>query len=76
MKVLNAYEFERHAGGKSKHPNNHIFFENGKSIYGVVQELQNSPQEMLFDAIQTVAGTTINQRNFRIWKGNENFQFA
>ncbi|WJX75533.1 hypothetical protein P8452_59058 [Trifolium repens] len=70
QKALNAYEFERHAGGKSKHPNNHIFFENGKSIYGVVQELQNSPQEMLFDAIQTVAGTTINQRNFRIWKAS------
>ncbi|CAJ2669401.1 unnamed protein product [Trifolium pratense] len=70
QKALNAYEFERHAGAKSKHPNNHIFFENGKSIYGVVQELKNSPQEMLFDAIQTVTGSTINLRNFRIWKAS------
>ncbi|GAU17781.1 hypothetical protein TSUD_171700 [Trifolium subterraneum] len=70
QKALNAYEFERHAGGKSKHPNNHIFFENGKSIYGVVQELKNSPKEMLFDAIQTVTGSTINLRNFRIWKAS------
>lgn len=71
MKALNAYEFERHAGAKSKHPNSHIFFENGKSVYAVVQELKNSPQEMLFDAIQTVTGATINQRNFRTWKCKE-----
>lgn len=70
QKALNAYEFERHAGAKTKHPNNHIFFENGKSIYAVVQELKNTPQEMLFDAIQTVTGSTINQRNFRIWKAS------
>ncbi|XP_061372263.1 uncharacterized protein LOC133314753 isoform X2 [Gastrolobium bilobum] len=51
-KALNAYEFERHAGAKTKHPNNHIYFDNGKTIYAVVQELKNTPQEMLFDAIQ------------------------
>ncbi|KAK7273060.1 hypothetical protein RIF29_14106 [Crotalaria pallida] len=69
-KALNAYEFERHAGAKTKHPNNHIYFENGKTIYAVVQELKNTPQEMLFDAIQNVTGSTINQRNFRVWKGS------
>jgi len=69
MKALNAYEFERHAGAKTKHPNNHIYFENGKTIYAVVQELKNTPQEMLFDAIQNVTGSTINQKNFRVWKG-------
>jgi len=71
MKALNAYEFERHAGAKTKHPNNHIYFENGKTIYSVVQELKNTPQEMLFDAIQNVTGSTINQKNFRGWKGNK-----
>ncbi|ESW11252.1 hypothetical protein PHAVU_008G014500 [Phaseolus vulgaris] len=69
-KALNAYEFERHAGAKTKHPNNHIYFENGKTIYAVVQELKNTPQEMLFDAIQNVTGSTINQKNFRIWKAS------
>ncbi|ONI24229.1 hypothetical protein PRUPE_2G230700 [Prunus persica] len=69
-KSLNAYEFERHAGAKTKHPNNHIYFENGKTIYAVVQELKNTPQEMLFDAIQTVTGSPINQKNFRIWKAS------
>ncbi|XP_048231777.1 uncharacterized protein LOC8265992 [Ricinus communis] len=69
-KALNAYEFERHANCKTKHPNNHIYFENGKTIYGVVQELKNTPQEMLFEAIQTVTGSPINQKNFRSWKAS------
>ncbi|KAK8579647.1 hypothetical protein V6N13_142819 [Hibiscus sabdariffa] len=69
-KALNAYEFERHANCKTKHPNNHIYFENGKTIYAVVQELKNTPQELLFDAIQTVTGSQINQKNFRIWKAS------
>ncbi|XP_062092713.1 uncharacterized protein LOC133798450 [Humulus lupulus] len=69
-KSLNAYEFERHAGCKTKHPNNHIYFANGKTIYAVVQELKNTPQEMLFDAIQKVTGSPINQKNFRVWKAS------
>ena len=69
MQALNAYEFERHANCKTKHPNNHIFFENGKTIYAVVQELKNTSQEVLFNAIQTVTGSDINQKNFCIWKG-------
>ncbi|CAN8301236.1 unnamed protein product [Cochlearia groenlandica] len=73
-KVLNAYAFERHAGCKTKHPNNHIYFENGKTIYQIVQELRNTPETMLFDVIQTVFGSPINQKAFRIWK--ESFQAA
>ncbi|GAB4860198.1 hypothetical protein Ancab_011678 [Ancistrocladus abbreviatus] len=73
-KVLNAYEFERHACCKSKHPNNHIYFENGKTIYGIVQELRSTPESLLFDAIQTITGSPINQKSFRVWK--ESFQAA
>ncbi|XP_031401942.1 uncharacterized protein LOC116211625 [Punica granatum] len=73
-KILNAYEFERHAGAKTKHPNNHIYFENGKTIYQIVQELRSTPVSLLFDAIQTVFGAPINQKSFRIWK--ESFQAA
>lgn len=68
--ALNAYEFERHGNCRTKHPNNHIYFDNGKTIYAVVQELKNTPQDMLFDAIQSVTGSPINQKNFRSWKGN------
>ncbi|KAE9619441.1 putative Jas TPL-binding domain-containing protein [Lupinus albus] len=73
-KVINAYEFERHAGCKTKHPNNHIYFDNGKTIYGVVQELRGTPQNMLFDVIQTITGSPINQKSFCIWK--ESFMAA
>lgn len=73
-KVLNAYEFERHAGCKTKHPNNHIYFENGKTIYQIVQELRSTPESLLFDTIQTVFGAPINQKSFRIWK--ESYQAA
>ncbi|KAL3531850.1 hypothetical protein ACH5RR_005371 [Cinchona calisaya] len=67
-KVINAYEFERHAGSKTKHPNNHIYFENGKTVYGIVQELRNTPQNLLFEVIQVVTGSPINQKSFRLWK--------
>ncbi|XP_057971900.1 uncharacterized protein LOC131160331 isoform X2 [Malania oleifera] len=67
-KVINAYEFERHAGCKTKHPNNHIYFENGKTIYGIVQELRSTPQNLLFEVIQTITGSPINQKSFRLWK--------
>ncbi|KAG8382232.1 hypothetical protein BUALT_Bualt05G0055500 [Buddleja alternifolia] len=69
-KVINAYEFERHAGCKTKHPNNHIYFENGKTIYAVVQELKSTPQEILFEVIQNVTGSPVNQKNFQTWKAS------
>ncbi|MCD9642616.1 hypothetical protein HAX54_029499 [Datura stramonium] len=66
---LNAFEFESHADSKTKHPNSHIYFENGKSIYAVVKELKNTPQEVFFEVIQNITGSPINQKNFQTWKG-------
>ncbi|RAL54845.1 hypothetical protein DM860_013541 [Cuscuta australis] len=66
---VSAFEFERHAGCDTKHPNSHIFFPNGKSIYSVVQELKGIPRESLFHAIKTATGTPINIKNFLAWKG-------
>ncbi|KAK4776190.1 hypothetical protein SAY87_024151 [Trapa incisa] len=63
QEVINAYEFERHADCKTKHPNNHIYFENRKTIH--VQELRSTPQRMLFEAMQIIP---INQKSFRLWK--------
>lgn len=67
-KVISAYEYERHAGCKTKHPNNHIYFDNGKTVYGMVQELRSTPQNLLFEVIQTITGSPINQKSFRLWK--------
>ncbi|KAK4408846.1 hypothetical protein Sango_0465600 [Sesamum angolense] len=66
--VLNAYEFERHASCKTSHPNNHIHFENGKTIHQIVQELKTTPQNMLIDAIQTLTGSVVNQKASSAWK--------
>lgn len=71
FQVLNAYELERHAGSKTKHPNNHVYFDNGKSIYQIVQELKSTPESLLFDSIQTIFGAPINQKAFHSWKGKE-----
>nr|GMD50816.1 Jas TPL-binding domain containing protein [Ipomoea batatas] len=66
---VNAYEFEKHAGFDTKHPNNNIYFPSGKSLYYVVQELKVIPQnDLLFEAIQTASGTPINIKNFKAWK--------
>ncbi|KZV26752.1 hypothetical protein F511_20921 [Dorcoceras hygrometricum] len=73
-KALNAYEFERHAGSKSNHPNNHIYFGNGKTIYQIVQELKSTPDSMLLNAVETITGSQINQKAFLSWK--ESFQAA
>lgn len=73
-KVLSAYEFEHHAGCKTKHPNNHIYFDSGKTLYGIVQELRGTPENLLFEKIQTVNGSAINQKSFCLWK--ESFQAA
>lgn len=69
MQIINAYEFEQHAGCKTKHPNNHIYFESGKTIYAVVLELRKTPPEMLLEKILTAAGSPVNENNFLAWKG-------
>ncbi|XP_044461187.1 uncharacterized protein LOC123192626 [Mangifera indica] len=69
-KVLNAHQFERHANCRTKHPNNHIFLESGKTIYSAVQELRYTPQKNLFEEIQNVTGAKINLEKFLTWKGS------
>lgn len=72
--MLSAYEFEQHAGAKTRHPNNHIYLENGKPIYSIIQELKTAPLSILDEVIKDVAGTSINEESFQDWKGT-NFHF-
>lgn len=74
LKALKACEFELHAGGKTKQPNSHIYFENGKTVTAAVQELRSTPEDKLFEVIQSVSGSPINQTKFCIWKGDLLFQ--
>eukprot|EP00262_Sarcandra_glabra_P017703 TRINITY_DN6155_c0_g1_i1.p1 TRINITY_DN6155_c0_g1~~TRINITY_DN6155_c0_g1_i1.p1 ORF type:complete len:289 (+),score=48.95 TRINITY_DN6155_c0_g1_i1:219-1085(+) len=73
-KVLNAHEFERHAGCLTKHPNSHIYLDNGKAIYSIVQELRSTPINLLDEVIRSVIGTPINEKRYRIWR--ESFKVA
>ncbi|RZC78682.1 hypothetical protein C5167_002882 [Papaver somniferum] len=66
--VVNAYVFEQHAGSKSKHPNNYVLLDNGKSIYCAVQELRNIPLGSLDKVIQSVVGPSINVQSYLCWK--------
>ncbi|KAL4309092.1 hypothetical protein GQ457_01G017570 [Hibiscus cannabinus] len=69
-KVLSAYEFEQHAGAKTRHPNNHIYLENGKPIYSIIQELKTAPLSILDSVMKDVAGTSINEDSFQDWKAS------
>ncbi|KAK2974207.1 hypothetical protein RJ640_014473, partial [Escallonia rubra] len=60
-KILSAHEFEIHAGGKSRHPNNHIYLENGKPIYSIIQELRTAPLSIVDEVIKDVAGSSVNE---------------
>ncbi|KAF8397526.1 hypothetical protein HHK36_016444 [Tetracentron sinense] len=76
-KVLNAYEFEQHAGSKSKHPNNNIFLDNGKPIYSIIQELRSAPLKLFDEVIKNAVGPSINEESFMVWKDSllaENIQ--
>ncbi|TKY52827.1 Increased DNA methylation 1 [Spatholobus suberectus] len=67
-RVLSAYEFEQHAGAKTRHPNNHIFLENGRPIYSIIQEIKTAPLSILDEVIKNVAGSSVNEESFQVWK--------
>ncbi|XP_010515870.1 PREDICTED: uncharacterized protein LOC104791636 isoform X2 [Camelina sativa] len=71
-KVLSANQFERHAGVKKKHPNKHIYLENGRSVYNLVQELKIAPFDVVEDVIRNLAGSALNEDSFQVLK--ESFQ--
>ncbi|KAF5938470.1 hypothetical protein HYC85_022729 [Camellia sinensis] len=68
QEILSAYEFELHAGGKTRHPSNHIYLENGKPIYSVIQELKTAPHSVLDEVVKNVAGSSVNEESFQAWK--------
>ncbi|KAF5956054.1 hypothetical protein HYC85_008910 [Camellia sinensis] len=67
-KIFSAYEFELHAGGKTRHLNNHIYLENGKPIYSVIQELKIAPHNVLDEVVKKVAGSSVNEESFQAWQ--------
>ncbi|CAA6654920.1 unnamed protein product [Spirodela intermedia] len=77
--VLSALEFEKHSGVTSKNQTNHIFLNNGKSLYRVVKELAKYHLGSLESVIESIIGCTPNWRCYKAWKesfqeGNHEFQ--
>lgn len=68
--VLSAHEFELHAGGKTRHPNNHIYLENGNPIYSIVHELKTAPSSELEEVIRRVGGSSVDEERLQAWKGD------
>lgn len=69
--VLSAYEFEQHAGGfKTRHPNNHIYLENGNPIYSIIQKLKTAPSSLFDEVIRDVAGSSVNEEFLPFWKAS------
>lgn len=67
-RVLSAYEFEQHAGVKTRHPNNHIYLENGRPIYSIIQELKTAPLSILDKVMKDLAGSSVNEEALLVWK--------
>ncbi|CAN1135322.1 Increased DNA methylation 1 [Linum perenne] len=66
-KVLSAYEFEQHAGVKTRHPNSHIYLDNGKPISSVIQEIKAAQLSEIEEVIRNVLGSSLNEEFFQIW---------
>ncbi|CAN1304385.1 Increased DNA methylation 1 [Linum perenne] len=66
-KVLSAYEFEQHAGLKTRHPNSHIYLDNGKPINSIIQEIKSAPLNELEEVIRDVVGSSLNEEFFQNW---------
>ncbi|KAL3536373.1 hypothetical protein ACH5RR_004834 [Cinchona calisaya] len=69
-RVLSAFEFELHAGSKTRHPNNHIYLGNGKPVYSIIQELKTAPLSMIGEVIKDVAGSSVNEEYLQVWKAS------
>lgn len=67
--VVSAYEFELHAGAKTRHPTYHIYLENGNPIYSIIQELRTAPLSTVDGVIKAVAGPSVNEEYLQVWKG-------
>ncbi|KAF8389917.1 hypothetical protein HHK36_024436 [Tetracentron sinense] len=57
-KVLSARKFEKHAGCKSEHPNNHIFVGNENSLFSIVKEIKSGSINSLEEVVKKAAGSS------------------
>lgn len=44
--------------------------ENGRPVYSIIQELKTAPLDSLDEVIRGVAGSSVNEESFCVWKGD------
>ncbi|CAL9123456.1 unnamed protein product [Musa textilis] len=67
-KVVSALMFEKHAGVTTNNQNNHIFLDNGITIYKLVNKLEGRCLGSLGEVIQAEIDSQPNMKQFEQWK--------
>ncbi|CAM0872544.1 unnamed protein product [Alopecurus aequalis] len=68
--IMNACEFELHAGQSTNNQNDHIFLETGISLYKLIQTLKYKRLDLLGDLIEEQAGLPPNLVEYEKWKAS------
>ncbi|XP_051148685.1 uncharacterized protein LOC127263618 [Andrographis paniculata] len=69
-KIVSAHDFELHAGTKTRHPNNHVYLENGKPICSIIEKMRTATPSTWDSVIRAVAGSSVHEENLQAWKAN------
>ncbi|PKA65421.1 hypothetical protein AXF42_Ash005755 [Apostasia shenzhenica] len=65
--IVSSLMFEKHAQSKSNNQNNHIFLENGTSLYALVKLLRGASLGSLGEVIVEKIGCPVNMKVFNAW---------
>uniref|UniRef100_A0ACD5X0V3 Uncharacterized protein n=1 Tax=Avena sativa TaxID=4498 RepID=A0ACD5X0V3_AVESA len=68
--IMNACEFEQHAGQSTNNQNDHIFLETGVSLYKLIQPLKYQRLDLLGDLIEEQTGLPPNMIEYEKWKAS------
>ncbi|KAM3314141.1 hypothetical protein ACQJBY_033163 [Aegilops geniculata] len=68
--IMNACEFEQHAGQLTNNQNDHIFLDSGISLYKLIQVLKYKRLDLLGDLIEEQTGLAPNLIEYGKWKAS------
>ncbi|KAI4993964.1 hypothetical protein ZWY2020_008277 [Hordeum vulgare] len=68
--IMNACEFEQHAGQSTNNQNDHIFLDSGISLYKLIQVLKYKRLDLLGDLIEEQTGLAPNLIEYGKWKAS------
>lgn len=47
--------------------------ENGRPVYSIIQEIKTAPLSILDEVLKDIAGASVNEEYFQIWKGDDSY---